>query len=243
MRFVLVTSAVFASIVTSAACAPRHDVFVGWTVDGLPAKDACGQLKDPSVRFQIASRDEANGPATPETATAACADGTGGAKIQTSNFADVVIEVLDGDVVYGRSDPFDVSPGLGGHYEGHDIEELIVANVELERGRLLATLRVVGQSCNDAGAESFLVTLTRKSSPLGTEVIGDPDQVVACPAEGDAIFEAAPVEFGSTYFVSASTTINGEAYNTDDLGTGEGVLIENGLTDLTVDLDVVGRPD
>lgn len=241
MRFVLVSFA-FASI-TTASCAPTYDVFVGWTVDGLPAAQACDQLKDPSVRFQIENRDSANGPGTSDTATAECADGTDGAKIQTGNFADIIVEILDGDLVYGRSEPFDVSPGLGGHYEGHDIEERVVADVELERGRLRATLTVVGESCQDAGAEEFLVTLSRKSSPLGTEIIGEPNQAVACPAEGDAIFEGAPVEIGSTYFVSATTTIGGEEYSTDDLGTGEGVLIEDGLTDLTVDLDVVGRPE
>ncbi len=241
MRFVLVSLAAFASI-TSASCAPRHDVFVGWTVDGRAAAQACGQLKDPSVRFQIESRDSANGPSTTETATAGCADGTEGAAIQTSNFADVVVEILDGDVVFGRSDSFDVSPGLGGHYEGHELEERIVADVALERGRLLATLTVVGESCADAGADEFLVTLSRKSSPLGTETIVE-DQAVGCPADGDAVFEHSPVELGSTYFVSATTTIGGEAYSTEDLGTGEGVVIQNGLTDLTVDLDVDGRPE
>lgn len=245
MRFVLVTSsclAVLASF-TTASCAAEHDVFVGWTIDGLAAAQACNQLKDPSVRFQIENRDSSNGPGTSTTATAECADGTEGALIRTGNFADVVVEVLDGEVVYGSSDAFDVSPGLGGHYEGHEIEERVVADVELERGRLLATLRVVGESCQDAGAEQFFVTLTRKSSPLGTEVIGEPDQVVACPAEGDAIFEGAPVEVGSTYFVSATATIGAEEYSTDDQGSGEGVVIEDGLTDLTVDLDVVGRPE
>jgi hypothetical protein len=242
MRFVLVSLAAFASI-TSASCAARHDVFVGWTVNGVTAAQACGQLKDPSVRFQIESRDSANGPGTTEEATAECDQGNTGAAIETGNFADVVIELLDGEVVYGRSDSFDVSPGLGGHYAGHEIEERVVADVELERGRLLATLTVVGESCQDAGASEFQVTLSRKSSPLGTEIIGEPNQVVACPADGDAIFEAAPVEIGSTYFVAATTTVGGEEFSTEDLGTGEGVLIQNGLTDLTVDLDAVGRPE
>lgn len=241
MRFVLVSFAAFASI-TTASCAARHDVFVGWTVDGQPASQVCGQLKDPSVRFQIESRDSTNGPGTTETATAECGDGVEGAAIQTGNFADVVVEVLDGDVVYGRSDSFDVSPGLGGNYDGDAIEERIVADVALERGRLLATLTVVGESCSDAGASEFLVTLTRKASPLGAEIIVE-DQTVACPADSDAVFEAAPVEFGSTYFVSATATIGGEEYSTDDLGTGEGVVVQDALTDLSVDLDVVGRPE
>lgn len=247
MRFVLVTSAVLVSIVTSASCAPRHDVFVGWTINGLPAAaedgdGACAQLKDSSVRFQIANRDQANGPATNETAVAECVDGTEGAAIQTGNFADVVVELLSGADVFGRSEAFDVSPGLGGEYPGSKIEDRVVADVELQKGRLLATLTVVGESCGDAGASEFLVTLRRKSSPLGTEVVGDPDQVVACPAEGDAVFEFQPVDVGSTYLVSATTTIGGEQYSTDDAASGEGVLIQNGLTDLTVDLDVVGRP-
>lgn len=249
MRLVLVTSsfAMLASVtLTATSCAPRHDVFVGWTVDGLPAAQACGQLRDPSVRFQIDNRDSSNGPSTTETATAGCTDGSGesaeGTVIQTGNFADVVVELLSGDDVYGRSDAFEVSPGRGGNYAGSEVDERIVADVELERGRLKATFTVVGDSCQDAGASEFLVTLRRKSSPLGTEVIGDPDQVVACPAEGNAVFEAQPVELGSTYFVSATTTVGDDAYSTDDEGTGEGVPVTRGLTDVTVDLDVVGRP-
>lgn len=225
------------------SCAPRHEVFVGWTIDGREAAQACAQLKEPNVRFQIANRDSPAGAATDETAAAECVDGTAGALIQAGNFADVVIEILDGDIVYGRSDPFTVSPGAGGDYQGKDIDSRVVSDVELERGRLQAKLRVVGEKCGDAGADSFSVTLSRKSSPLGTEVVGEPDQAVSCPGgDADAVFEFQPVEFGSTYFVFATTTIGGEEFATDDAGTGEGVVPEDGLTDLTVDLDLVGRP-
>ena len=245
MRALLVTAAV--SLASLTSCAPRHDVFLAWTIDGFPAAQACAQLTDPKVRVVVESRDVLGGAVTEETATFACVDGTpvdneAKAVISTGNVADIVIEILDGEAVYGASDSVAVNPGAGGHYPGHDAEEAIASDVQLERGRLRATLRVVGQTCGDAGADSFEVTLRRKSSPLGTEVVET--GTVACPGDGDdAVFEYQPVEFGDRYDVIATTSIGAVEYATNDGGAGEGVEIENGLTDLVVDLDVVARPD
>jgi hypothetical protein len=242
MRFLLVAS--LASL--AASCAPRHDVFLTWTIDGFPAAQACHQLADPTVRIQIANQDVEGGELTEETVTTSCADGTPNgaeakASAETGNIADLLIEVLDGGDVYGSADAFTVNPGAGGHYPGHEAAEAIAADIGLTRGRLRATLLVVGASCSDAGAGEFAVTLRRKSSPLGTEVVVEEN--VDCPADGDAIFEHQPVELGDIYQVVATTTIGGADYTTEDGGSGAGVQIENGFTDLTVDLDVVGRPD
>lgn len=244
MRFFFI-AALLTTLVPLASCAPRHDVFLAWTIGGFPAAQACSQLSAPTVRVQVESRDVVGGAVTGESSTLDCVDGTPSgaeakASITTGNVADIVIEILDGDDVYGASDPIAINPGTG-NYAGSAAAEPIVADIELERGRLQATLRVVGRTCTDAGADSFEVTLRRKSSPLGTEQVAQ--ETVACPAEGDAIFRYQPVEFGDRYDVIATTTIDGADFATDDGGVGEGVEIENGLTDLVVDLDVVGRPE
>lgn len=60
----------------AASCAPRHDIFLSWTIDGFPAAEAWEQLTEPKVRAQVESRELAGGIITEESTTLACADGT-----------------------------------------------------------------------------------------------------------------------------------------------------------------------
>lgn len=244
---------VVASIVLAASCAPRAPLFLSWTIDGFAAEQACQQLTDPTarVRSRVLGDGTVSSEATSDEATSdevtrlACADGTPNgtearASLTIAGAADIAVEILDGDVIYGASGTVSVDPDAA-RYPGQDAQEAISVDVRLERGRLRATLRVVGRSCAQVGADSFAVTLRRKGSPLGSEVVAE--QTIACSSEGDAIFSFQPVAIGDHYDLVATTSIGGVAYTTDDGGGGEGVKIAGGLTDLVVDLDIVGRPD
>lgn len=226
-------------LLAAGGCAPRHDVFVGWTIGGLPAAQACLQLAEPRVRLQVDSRDVEGGDVVEQTVTAPCADNP--VRLQTAAFADIFVDLLDGEAVYGGGGPLHVAPGGGDEYPGFDREAPLMADLALARGRLRARLTIVGQSCGDTAAAELTVSLRRNTGPLGREIVVD-GVPVSCNADGEAIFEHAPVEVGSLYEVSATTTIEGVEYATSDGGTGEGAVVSGGMTDLVVDLDVVGRP-
>lgn len=227
------------SVVAAVGCAPRYDVFTAWTVDGVPAADACQQLVEPGVRFRVQNREVQGGAVIEETFTAPCADGQ--ARLETAALADIFVDLLDGETVVGGTGPLGVTAGAVEGYAGEDVEAPLVADLELERGRLHARLTVVGQRCGDAGVGDFTVSLRRNTGPLGREIVVD-NVTVACGADGEAFFEHAPVEVGSSYEVVATTTIGGVEYATSDEGAGEGAVIGGSVTDLVVDLDAVGRP-
>jgi hypothetical protein len=223
--------------VAAAGCSPRYDVFVTWTVDGFTGEDACQQLQDPSVAFRLKNRDSSDATVVEETATAPCADGQ--AVVKAGALSEIVMELLEGDDVYGSARPFSVTPTEEGT-PGSAVELPVAVDLEIERGRLHSRLTVVGESCGDAGASEFSVTLSRETGPLGREILVE-DEAVGCE-DGEAFFDYGPVEVGSRYEVFASTSIAGVEYTTSDSTAGEGAVIQGALTDLVVDLDVVGRP-
>jgi hypothetical protein len=222
----------------ATGCTSRYEVFTAWNVNGAPAANACQQLRDPSVQIRVQNREVEGGEVTEETVTAPCADGQ--ARIETAALARLFIDLLDGEEIFGVAGPLAVAPGGGGPYLGEEPAKPVVANINLERGRLHARLTVVGRSCGEAEADSFTVSLKRQTGPLGKETVVS-DATVSC-SDGAALFEHAPVEIGSRYEVVAETTVGGVRYSTDDGAAGAGALVERALTDLVVDLDIVGRP-
>ena len=63
------------AVLFGVACAPRYDVNVSWTLDGVAAGDACAALTAPSVAFRIDQQDDSNGPVVTENESAPCAAG------------------------------------------------------------------------------------------------------------------------------------------------------------------------
>lgn len=222
----------------SLGCAPRFDLFTTWTVQGFPAETACGEFQAPDLHFRALNRDVADGPATEEiTHFEECAQGH--TKLSVASFADVYVDLLDGETVYGTAGPFAVAPAAANDgYLGDEEGAPLSFDIGLERGRLRARFTVVGKSCADAGASSFSVSVSKNTSPLEEDVIVDAE-VVQC-TDGDAIFELAPVDIGVRYSVAATTTISGETYATEL--PGEGVVPSQALNAIVVDLDSAARP-
>ena len=235
MRSVLLLS--FFSL-AAAGCAPQFDLFTTWTVQGVsPADGACAPFAAPDLHFRVMNRDVAGGTATEQIAHVECADET--AKLSVSSFADIYVDLLDGETVYGTAGPFAVAPALANEgYVGDDEETPLHVDIGLERGRLRARFTVVGKSCGDAGASSFSVSVSRNSSPLEEDVIAE-DVSVACDG-GEATYELAPVDIGVRYSVAATTSIGGEDYATEL--PGEGVVPSLALNAIGVDLDRAARP-
>ena len=221
----------------AAGCAPRFDLFAAWTVQGFPAESACQQLEAPSIRLRADNRDVAGGATTAELTTAECA--TGSAKLSVASFADLYVDLIDGDTMFGTAGPYELAPASANDgYLGGSDEVPLHVDIELQGGRLRARFTVVGQSCGDAGASSFSVAVSRNSSPLEEDVLVQGESV-ACQ-DGDAVFEIAPVDIGVRYAVAATTTIGGETWATEL--PGEGVVPSTALTTVVVDLDSTARP-
>lgn len=218
--------------VAGASCAPVHDVDATWTIDGDEPAAVCESLPDGAeVRFVIRSRDRADArfdTSVVETeATAQCADGS--ATIQTGPFAEVITELVNGDVILGVGNVVDISPEFENR-EGNAFN----TNIRLLEGTLNATLTVLGQSCGDAGADSFTVSLFENTEPrTNVAVDGAVDVSVPC-RDGEAVFSFSPVHVGSRYLVQASTSVGGDTFSTNS--DGEGVIVEGAATALTVDL-------
>lgn len=221
----------------SLGCAPRFDVFADWTVQGFAPASVCGQLEAPSIRLRAVNRDVVDGPATEDVTTAECtAENT---KLSVASFADLFVDLIDGDSVFGTAGPFELAPASANDgYLGSSEEAPLHVDIGLERGRLRAHFTVVGKSCADAGAGSFSVAVSRNASPLEEDVIVQ-GETVECQ-DGDAVFSIAPVELGVRYSVAATTTIGGEAWATEL--PGEGVVPGGALTTMVVDLDTPDRP-
>ncbi len=225
----------------SLGCAPRFDLFTAWTVQGVspsdPSDAACGPFEAPSVSFRVLNRDVAGGSATEEVTTAECA--TESATLSVASFADVYVDLIDSDTVYGSAGPFSVAPALANDgYVGDAEGAPLHVDIGLDRGRLRARLTVVGKSCGDAGASSFSVSVSKNASPLEEDVVAE-NVSVACDA-GEAFYELAPVDIGVRYAVAATTTIGGVAYATEP--PGEGVVPSRALNPIVVDLDSTARP-
>lgn len=218
-------------------CAPRFDVFASWTIQGRPAESACQAFEAPDVHLRALNRDVAEGTATEELTRAECA--LQPVELSVASFADLYVDLLDGETVYGTAGPVALAPASANQgYPGDSEENPLLIDIDLQRSRLRARLTVVGQSCGDAGASSFSVSVSRNASPLEEAVVVDGESV-SCQ-DGEAWFELAPVDIGVRYAVMATTTIDGVEYATEL--PGEGVVPDAALTTLDVDLDAAARP-
>lgn len=234
-------AALFASslIILSGAlgCAPRYDLFTTWTIGGFAAEGACQQLEAPSVSLRAVNREVAGGAELEEITSAECAGGA--AQVSIASFADLYVDLKDGDHVFGTAGPFALAPASAiDGYLGDSTDTPLGIDITLQRSRLRARLTVVGKSCADAGAGSFSVSVSRNSAPLEEDVIVQ-GQAVDC-VDGDAVFEVTPVDVGVRYAVSATTTIGDATYATEP--PGEGVVPTAALTAIAVDLDSTARP-
>lgn len=224
-------------VLASLGCAPRFDLFTAWTVQGVPAATACQAFAAPDLHLRVMNRDVAGGTVTEELTHVECADET--AVLSVASFADIFVDLLDGETVYGTAGPYAVAPASANNgYVGDSEGSPLKVDVDLERGRLRARLTVVGKSCGDAGASSFSVSVSQNSSPLQEAVLVQ-NETVACQ-DGEAYFELAPVELGVRYAVMATTTIGGETWSTEP--PGEGIVPSQALNAMVVDLDTAARP-
>ncbi|MBM4279976.1 MAG: hypothetical protein FJ137_04240 [Deltaproteobacteria bacterium] len=215
-----------------AGCAPSFSTVVGWTVDGADAATVCPALSPgTTARLTAVSRDTADSDdvetsvVTPTDAD--CAKGS--VTLFTGPFADVFVELVDGDVVHGVAPVLRIAPGAPSPTAGP-----AVADVRIVRGTLRATLTVGGRSCGDAGATSFSASLWQYAEArTAAPVVSDVD--VACEG-GVAVFTHAPVDLGATYFVTAiTTTADGVTWSTGE--AGRAVIIDGANAALVVDLD------
>ncbi len=225
-----------------AGCAPRFDVNVAWTIDGFAPADECGALTDATVQLRLEQRDSQDASPVEETTVAKCGDAA--ATVQSAAFSNLfldLVEKVEGkDVLFGTVGPIALAPGAGA-YPGEDASAPVNTDIALVKGRLHSRFTVIGQDCGDAGAQSFTFTLRENSAPLGEDVVVQ-DKTVTC-AGGTATFDFEPVTVGASYDIVAKTTIDGVDYATTDDGSGgAGALVDSIVTDLLVDLDVVGRP-
>jgi hypothetical protein len=223
-----------AAAATAAGCSPTYDVTVGFTIDGADPATVCEFLPAGNVvRLTAISRDtsdERNSPAKETSADVACDKGTG--TIQTSNFAEVRAEVVADEEVFGTSPVLSINPGAPG--SGYQIEEeAAVADIRMVRGTLTANLTVIGQSCGDAGAASFTVSLFQNVEPRSNTVVVE-DVTVDCK-DGVATFVHAPVDIDSEYVIVADTTVGATPFRTG--AEGEGIRTAGSNTFFTVDLE------
>jgi hypothetical protein len=213
-----------------AGCAPSFPTEVGWTIDGADAATVCPTLSPgTTARLTAVSRDSAD-EADDEPAVVTSTDvdcGKGSATLWTGPFADVFVELVDGDVVHGVAPVLRIAPAAPAPAAGP-----AVADVRIVRGTLRATLTVGGQSCSEAGATAFSASLWQYAEARTTAPVVA-DVAVACE-DGAAVFTHAPVDVGATYFVTATTTIDGVAWSTGE--AGRAVVVEGANAAVVVDL-------
>ena len=220
--------------VAASACSPVFDVTIGWTIDGDDPAAQCAFLPEGSVVLITAdSRDNHDDRSPGGTATTSndvdCAKGS--ATIQTGNFADVLVEVVSDDDVYGTAAPLSVSPGAAS--DGYAVDDSpVVADIALVQGTLHGTLTVLGRACDDAGASSFNVDIFENSEPR-TNVLVKDDLTVEC-SDNKAEFTFAPVRVDARYVIVATADVGGATFST--AADGEGVDIGGANTYATIDL-------
>lgn len=220
--------------VCGTACSPVFDVDIAWTIDGEDPAAACEFLPEGSVvRVTADSRDNHDvrsaGATRTTTTDLKCGDGSG--TIQTGNFAEVLVELVDGDDVYGTGSPFEVNPGASS--DGYAADEPAGStDIRLIQGTLHANLTVVGKACGDAGATSFNVDLFENAEPRS--IVPVKQGVTVDCKDNSADFVFSPVHVDARYIVVATTTIGGDTFSSGD---GEGIDISSANTFSTVDLD------
>jgi len=222
-----------ASAFCTSACS-GYDVDVVWTIDGKEPAAACSSLPDGTdVHFSIRSRDDNSAGAlvTETSPTAACADG--GAKLATGPFAEIVTELRSDGVVVGVAPAVRVAPGAPDQGYGAAGSDVASIDLRITSGTVDATLTVVGESCADAGVDSFTVTLFAIPEPRTlVPVDGAVDIEVAC-TDGAAVFSHGGLNVGGQYMVQATASAGGTNYGTPSSGAG---FVAAAATFVTVDL-------
>jgi hypothetical protein len=223
-------------LVVVAGCAPASfPTTITWTIDGKDPATVCPDLPAGTVaQILTTSREnpyDGDDVAIVGSTVADC--GKGSATVMTGAFADVVVEVADLGATFGVSPPLSIAPGAPPPAGVGDDDAPPVIDVQLVRGTLRASLNVGGQSCGDAGASLFTVSL-RQYSETRTSTVVVAGAEVPC-TDGAAVFIRAPVDFGATYFIDVSTTINGEVWSTGE--TGQAVRVERANNAVTVSLN------
>jgi hypothetical protein len=235
----ILRSTALASVLLVAACAPRFDVNVSWTLDGVAASDACAAFASPSVAFRIDQQDDPNGPIVTENESASCSAGK--STIKSAAFSNLTVSLLENNDVFGATGPIALAPGAqSGGYAGENAGAPVLADIQLSRGKLHAILTVGGKDCGTAHASDFSVTLREESSPLAEDNVVS-GKTVTCASDGNggqqAVFDFDGIDDGSRYDVVATTTIAGVNYTTSNDGIGAGVVAQGAVTNLVVDLE------
>jgi hypothetical protein len=214
------------------SCAPVYDVDASWTVEGADPAAACASYDAPVIRFTVESREEPDPRQANVVETivdASCDDGS--AVVPTGSFARILADLVDGDLTVGFGAPTEVNPGSAssGFANQRSSAEF---DIGLVSGALATEFFVVGESCGDAGASSFTVTIKEVISPNVAVTVVD-TTTVPC-SDGRAILEHRPVTLGVRYLVEAATTVGDVRYTTSPLGTG--VIPRGPRTVLNVEL-------
>lgn len=213
------------ALVALSACAPTHDVDIAWTIDGQePTDDTCAPAVE-TVRIKAFSSSTREGDKSESLASFDCSAGHG--LVQTGSFADILVELLRGESVVGGADLFNIAPSSGILTE----PDAAAVDAVVDIGILTVTLNVGGQSCGDAGAANFDVTLTSLVSGLDASEV-DTDSI-SCD-DGVAMYKYDGVRVGGTYLLSATTTKDGAAWST--AGSGARINITRATTGATANL-------
>jgi hypothetical protein len=219
---------VLPSLVLSASCAPRYDLFLSWTLDGQDASTACKAFNKPGIEVHAAQRDQNDGAVLDEHFDLPCQDGAG--SIAAASFTDVKLELLSNESVWGASSSSEAKPGADDDYVGSTADNPLAFDIEVTKSKLRARLTAVGQSCGDADVSSFTVKLSENVSPLN-EVVLVEEEVVGCE-DGEAYFTYGPLDVGATYKIEATAVLN-----LATPGTGKAVVAAGPVTEVDVDLD------
>lgn len=227
-------TALAASALAVSACAPSYELALNWTIDGADAAATCSNLPSGTVVKAIAEsrddHDKRNEAPTITESELACDKGSG--TVNVGAFADVRVELQNGDDVFGVSS---VAAVVAGGTDGYGREEAVDLDISLTKGTLEARLTVNGQDCGDAGAGEFTVSLYENTEPR-TFVAVEEGKTVAC-SDGVALYRFAPANLNAGYLVTATTSAGGSDFATS--AQGEGVEANGAVTSFVVDLAAV----
>jgi len=203
----------FSAAALLSACAPNSDLDVIWTIDGAAAsEDTCGAAVE-GVRVKAFSSPTRDGDKTETTASFDCSAGTG--TLQTSSFAEILVELTRGEDVVGGAELFEVQRATGLLVDG----DAVTVDTTVTVGLLSASLKVGSASCDDAGASSFDVRLTKVTN--GVDFVEVDDASVSCD-DGEAVYMFGGAQVGGIYALHATTTIGGVLWST----AGSGARVE-----------------
>ncbi|MCP4501926.1 MAG: hypothetical protein GY822_18365 [Deltaproteobacteria bacterium] len=220
-------SLIAASAFLLPSCASRHDVEVQWTVDGQPANAALCAAAGDALEVVVLNFDVEGEEPVEVVTEGACADGF--LKIAAGNNATIRVRLTRSGTETGTS-----SAATAPYATTDGNLPVVNANIAVHTGSLGANLLVANESCGDAGASSFHITLRRNLVGLDTEIVEEAD--VSC-TDGNAFYENASVVLGRRYFIDATTTIGGKNYSADVQGH-IGVAVETDQVHTVIDVSL-----